>query len=61
MVALGPEHPRDTGLEQTRSLLELTNVRYVRGSVYDLQSLAPGEGYNPRATAMAERQGIPPG
>ncbi|MDB5689542.1 MAG: putative 3-demethylubiquinone-9 3-O-methyltransferase [Sphingomonas bacterium] len=36
VVSLGPENPMDTGYEQTRSLLGLTNVRYVQGSVYDL-------------------------
>jgi tRNA (mo5U34)-methyltransferase len=36
VVALGPEDPMDTGFEQTRALLDIQNVRYVRGSIYDL-------------------------
>ena len=36
VVSLGPEDPLDTGYEQARALLGIDNVRYARGSVYDL-------------------------
>lgn len=36
VVSFGPEDPLDTGYEQTRALLGIENVRYERGSVYDL-------------------------
>lgn len=36
VVSLGPEDPYATGFAQTRELLQANNVRYVRGSVYDI-------------------------
>lgn len=42
VVSLGPEDPADTGFAQTRDLLELDNVRYVRGSVYDISPETTG-------------------
>ena len=42
VVSIGPEDPLATGYEQTRVLLDLANVRYVRGSVYDVEDFDLG-------------------
>ncbi|PZU10326.1 DUF1698 domain-containing protein [Sphingomonas sp.] len=36
VVSLGPEDPTHTGFQQTKDLLGLTNVHYVRDSIYNL-------------------------
>jgi tRNA (mo5U34)-methyltransferase len=42
-ISIGPEDPKDTGFEQTCRLLEIENIKYIRGSIYDLPKFALGE------------------
>ena len=42
VISVGPEDPLATGYEQTRSFLNLDHVRYVQGSVYDLDTFDLG-------------------
>jgi SAM-dependent methyltransferase len=42
VVALGPDDPEDTGFNETKRLLEVDNVEYIRESVYNLPKLNVG-------------------